>query len=110
MSEAVQAAIHEDSRNSVDGVILNTDPSVAGKPGVPEPIPCEYCGKLRPIKGFSLGNTLVWGPYGPERCDCPESVAAYEKEQADKKSAEEAARTANEQREQRARIDRIIGD
>ena len=104
-----------------DMTVLCTDPEYAGNPGVPDPAtceycvskmlqPCEYCGKIRPVKGFRFGDRIFWAPYGPERCDCAEAVAAYEKEQAEKKAREEAERKAEEERRLKERIRKIIGE
>ena len=93
-----------------DMTVLCTDPEYAGNPGVPDPATCEYCGKIRPVKGFRFGDRIFWAPYGPERCDCAEAVAAYEKEQAEKKAREEAERKAEEERRLKERIRKIIGE
>ena len=93
-----------------DMTVLCTDPEYAGNPGVPDPATCEYCGKIRPVKGFRFGDRIFWAPYGPERCDCAEAVAAYEKEQAKKKAREEAERKAEEERRLKERIRKIIGE
>lgn len=90
--------------------ILCTDPEFEGVPGVPEPVPCEFCGKLRPVKGFRFGERIMWAPYGPERCDCEQAVAKYEAEQAEKKAREEAERKAEEDRRMKERVRKIIGE
>ena len=90
--------------------ILCTDPEFEGAPGVPEPVPCEFCGKLRPVKGFRFGERIMWAPYGPERCDCEQAVAKYEAEQAEKKAREEAERKAEEDRRMKERVRKIIGE
>ena len=84
-----------------DMTVLCTDPEYAGNPGVPDPATCEYCGKIRPVKGFRLGDRIFWAPYGPERCDCA---------QAEKKAREEAERKAEEDRRLKERIRKIIGE
>ena len=90
--------------------ILCTDPEFEGVPGVPGPVPCEFCGKLRPTKGFRFGEKIFWAPYGPERCDCEQAVAKYEAEQAEKKAREEAERKAEEDRRMKERVRKIIGE
>ena len=90
--------------------ILCTDPEFEGVPGVPEPVPCEFCGKLRPTKGFRFGEKIFWAPYGPERCDCEQAVAKYEAEQAEKKAREEAECKAEEDRRMKERVRKIIGE
>lgn len=52
----------------------------------------------------------MWAPYGPERCDCPEAVAEYEREKAEREAKEKAEREAKEAEEMRRRVRRIIGD
>jgi len=76
----------------------------------PDPVPCEYCGKPRYTKGIRLGNRIMWMPYGPERCDCPEAVERYERERAEQAAEEKAKREAEENRLLRERVKRIIGE
>lgn len=52
----------------------------------------------------------MWAPYGPERCDCPEAVAEYEKEKAEREEAERRKREAEEAEKMRQRVQRIVGD
>lgn len=100
----------EASRSEGDINVMSNDPSVANKPDTPKPVPCEFCGKPRMTKGFRFGKRIIWAPYGPERCDCPEAVAAYEKAEAERKAKEEAQRKAEEDRKLRERIRKIIGE
>ena len=90
--------------------VFCTDPEVADLPDTPKPVPCEFCGKDRPVKGFRFGDRIFWAPYGPERCDCAEAVAAYEKAEAERKAKEEAERKAEEERRLKERIRKIIGE
>ena len=90
--------------------IWSNDERLAGRPGVPEPVPCEFCGALRYHKGIQLGNRILWPPYGAERCTCPEAVAAYEKAKAEREAAEAAAAKAEEEKKMRDRIKRIVGE
>lgn len=76
----------------------------------PEPVPCEYCGKLRYTEGYDIGFRILWNFMGPERCDCPEAVAAYEKEKAEREAKEKAEREAEEARKMREKVQRIIGN
>lgn len=76
----------------------------------PEPVACQYCGRPRLTKGFMLNKRIMWAPYGPERCDCPEAVAEYEKEKAVKEAKEKAEREAEEAKHMRDRVHRIVGD
>lgn len=89
--------------------IWSNDERVAGLPGTPEPVPCEFCGALRYHKGVKFGDRILWPPYGAERCTCPQAVEAYEREQAEQEEKEAAARKAEEERKMRERIKRIIG-
>lgn len=83
---------------------------MAKKYGAPDPVPCEYCGKPRYTKGFFLLGDIKWNFCGPERCDCPEAVAAYEKEKAEKEAREKAERERAEAEKLRERVRRIIGE
>ena len=77
----------------------------------PDPVPCEYCGKPRYTQGYRFDATRVlWKPTGPERCDCPEAVAEYEKELAETEAKEKAEREEEEARKMRERVRRIVGD
>ena len=86
--------------------IWSNDERLAGRPGVPEPVPCEFCGALRYHKGILLGDHILWPPYGAERCTCPEAVAAYEKAKAEREAAEAAAAKAEEEKDLLERIKR----
>lgn len=91
-------------------MIWSNDERLAGRPDVPEPVPCEFCGAMRYHKGIPLGDHILWPPYGAERCTCPEAVAAYEKEQAEAAARAEAQRRADEEQKLRERVKRIIGE
>lgn len=94
---------------SSDGIIMSNDP-LAKKYGAPEPVPCEYCGKPRHTKGFFLCGSVKWNFCGPERCDCPAAVAAYEKEKAEREAREKAEREREAEEKMRERVCSIIGD
>ena len=89
---------------------MSNDPALAGKPGTPEPVPCEFCGALRNTKGFRVMETIIWAPYGPEPCTCPEAVAAREKAAAERKAQQEAKEQAEKEERLRKRIKRIVGE
>lgn len=89
--------------------VMSNEPEAADY-DPPEPVPCEYCGKLRYTLGYVLFDKIRWKPLGPERCDCPEAVAAYEKETAEREAKEKAEREAEEAEKMRERVRRIIGD
>lgn len=72
-------------------------------------MPCEYCGKPRYTRGFWLGSVVRWNFKGPDRCDCPEAVAEYEKAEAARKAAEQAERDEEAARRMQARVREIIG-
>lgn len=76
----------------------------------PEPVPCEYCGKPRYTEGYDIGFRILWNFKGPERCDCPEAVAAYEKEKAEHEAKKRAEQEAAEAKAMRDRVRRIVGD
>jgi len=88
---------------------MSNDPR-AEQHNPPEAVSCEYCAAPRYTKGIYLGNRVMWMPYGPERCDCPEAVAAYEKAEAERLAKEEAERKATEAFMLRERIRKIIGE
>lgn len=90
--------------------ILSNDPAAADfQP--PQPVECEYCGKKRFTRGYILNPArIMWDFTGPLPCDCPEAVAAYEREKAEREAQERAEREAKEAKELRERVQRIIGD
>ena len=88
--------------------ILSNDPRAEGH-NPPDPVPCEHCGKPRHTQGFWLGDKIRWNFSGPERCDCPEAVADYEREKADREAAENAQREAERAERMRERVREIIG-
>jgi len=89
--------------------IMSNDPSAAPY-NPPEPVPCEYCGAPRHTMGIRVGSRIVWAPYGPERCTCPEAVAAHEREEAERLAKEEAIRRAKEAERLNERIHKIVGE
>ena len=88
---------------------MSNDPAARGY-NPPEPVPCEYCGEPRYTEGFPFLNRIMWNPTGPNRCDCPEAVAAYEKEKAEKEAKERARQEAEADMRMRMRVAQIIGD
>ena len=93
-----------------DLYIMSNDPAAEGL-NPPEPVPCEYCGKLRYTEGYRYNAArILWNPTGPKRCDCPQAVAQYEKELAEKEAKEKAEREAEEARKMCERVRRIVGD
>ena len=88
---------------------MSNDPEAA-RFNPPDPVPCEYCGKPRYFRGYPIGGRVLWPPSGPQRCDCPEAVAAYEKAEAEREAKEQAQREAEEARKMQERVGRIIGD
>ena len=73
--------------------IMSNDPAVQGH-NPPDPVPCEYCGKLRYTEGYFLLGKIMWNLSGPKHCDCPEAMAAYEKEKAEREAKERAKQQA----------------
>lgn len=95
--------------SEIESTIMSNDPR-AESFNPPEAVTCEYCGAPRYTKGINLGNRVLWMPYGPERCTCPEAVAAYEKAEAERLAKEESERKATEAYKLRERIKKIIGE
>lgn len=89
--------------------LLSDSPEAAGF-DPPDLVPCKYCGKPRPTRGFKLGERILWAPYGPERCDCAEAVVEYEREKAEKAAAEQRRKEAEEAEKMRQRVQRIVGN
>lgn len=73
-------------------------------------MPCAYCGKPRQTQGFPFAGRVLWNPTGPERCDCPEAVAAYEREKAEREAAEQAAKERERAERMAGLVQSIIGD
>lgn len=92
-----------------NGWFSSADPFFADKEGIPEPIPCEFCGKPRYKQGFYLGSRIIWSLL-PTPCDCPEAIAAREREREEREAQEEAERKAEEERRLRDKIAKIVGE
>ena len=73
-----------------------------------EPVPCQYCGSLRYTRAFEFGKRVIWDPAGPMRCTCPEAQADYEKILAEEEAAEIAKIEAEQEKEMRERVARVI--
>jgi len=59
--------------------------------------------------GFWLFGVIRWNMNGPERCDCPGAVEAYEKAEEERMAKEKAEREARETRRMQARVAEIVG-
>lgn len=113
--EEMTAEQRRPSRASILPTFENGEPVLSDDPRAaafdpPAPIPCEYCGKQLATKGFFLLGHIRWNFCGPERCDCPEAVAAYEREKAEKEAREKAEKARADAERMRARVKRLIGD
>ena len=53
---------------------------------------------------------IMWSPIGPKRCECPEAVAAYEREKAQKEAMEKAERETLAAKKMRERVALIVGE
>lgn len=93
-----------------DGFVLSSDEKYIDLPDTPESVPCEFCGELRYFRGFLLCGQVVWLRHAPERCTCPESIAPYERAEAERKAREDQERKAEENRRFQERIKKIIGE
>jgi len=91
------------------GNITSDDPQAAAF-NPPEPVPCEYCGAMRHTRGIHLGSRIMWAPYGPEHCTCPEGEAAYQAQKAEQERLERERKQAEEDQKMRDRIRKIIGE
>lgn len=89
--------------------IMSNDPA-AEKYNPPDPATCEYCGEERHTEGFIFSESRVlWKPSGPERCDCPEAVAEYKRQQAEREAKERAEKEAEAAYMLQLRVDEIKG-
>jgi DNA replication protein DnaC len=82
--------------------VLSNDPEVAGLPGTPLPVVCEFCGAERHTEGLRLMSQVIW--FGrPRPCSCPQGVAL--EEESDRLMAErlEEEKTS----ETRKRVERL---
>lgn len=73
--------------NAAPPYIMSNEPEAEGF-NPPDPVPCEYCGKLRHTKGYKLSSLIMWQTSGPEPCDCPEAMADQEREKARREAIE----------------------
>ncbi len=107
--DATSSRASREPTSEPSSVIWSNDPAAAPY-NPPAPVICEYCGAERYHKGINLFGRVLWPPYGAERCTCPEAVAAYEKEKAEREAREAAEKAAAEAERMRKRIQRIVGD
>jgi DNA replication protein DnaC len=78
-------------KSGVFSKIFSSDISADEFPGAPEPVVCEHCGAKRYTEGISFGDRVIWNPFGPEFCQCPEGQrekALAEKAEAEREAAE----------------------
>lgn len=92
-----------------DIVVLSSDKVYTGKPGVPKPVPCEFCGAMRYHEGIKCNGRILWIPV-PKQCNCSKALAAYKKEEAERVAEEEARHEAEANYEFQKNIKRIIGE
>lgn len=81
----------------------------ADVPGTPPPGKCEFCGSPIYCKGFVNGDQIFWTP-NTIPCTCPEAIAAYEAKEAQRKEKEKAEREAQQNRQFREKVKRVIGE
>ena len=93
-----------------DNLVLSGDPRYAGLPDTPPPVICEFCGAERYTEGIFILGHVMWYPNGVRHCTCPEGLAKHNREQADYEAKKEAERVAEEERKQRERVRRVIGN
>ena len=65
-------------------LISSSDERYAGQPNTPAPTACEFCGATLYRKGFAYSDHVVWSPF-PDRCTCPDAMAAHEQAAAARK-------------------------
>ena len=93
-----------------NGYFWSSDARFAGKRGTPEPVACEYCGRLRYTRGFRLAGHVVWSVLGPEPCGCPRAAAEYQKRLADQEAERAAEKRAEAEKKARELVQRIVGE
>lgn len=96
------------TNNNAESEYRDSSDQALGEYNPPEPVPCQYCGTLLYTRAFEFGKRVIWDPAGPMRCTCPEAQADYERILAEKKAAEIAKIEAEQEREMRERVARVI--
>ena len=69
---------------------MSNDPKIRGYK--PEPIPCEYCGKMRYTKGRIIYGEIHWFTSGPEPCDCEKAQAESRKKEIERQKMQDIIR------------------
>lgn len=90
------------------GVIYSDEAAAQGVTILPPKVICKFCGEPLRYKGFYFGGGIMWSPFS-EPCKCPEGVAKYEREKAEREAQAEAERKEKEAQARREQRDRIIG-
>lgn len=89
--------------------VYSNDECIRCLPDTPPPVSCEYCGAPRYYRGFFLGNSIQWSPYGPEQCVCPKAITVAEAEKVAYAEQAQAERKAADDARQKEAIKKIIG-
>ena len=95
--------------SSHDSQKLVSSRDFADIPGTPAPKICEFCGSPIYYKGFVNGDQVFWTP-NTIPCTCPDAITAHEAEQARRKEKEKAEREAQQNRQLREKVKRVIGE
>lgn len=74
----------------------------------PPYVHCEYCGQVRPHKGFFMAGRVFWNPTGPSPCNCEQSQQAIEREQALLKAEQERLEAERRAEAQRKKVEAIM--
>lgn len=111
MSRIARSRLRESSPSLfIDGDLITSNNPDAASYNPPDPVPCEYCGAMRYTDGRYMLGRILWNFSGPNRCKCPEAVAAYEAETAQREAEERAAKEAEEAKKMRERVQRLLGE
>ena len=95
------------SQSLPDGTeIWSGDPSVAGMPGTPEPVICNYCGAEIQTKGVYILGRPIWLSAMERSCTCAEGEAYHQRTKAET----EAKRKARADEEMRLQVSQLIRD
>lgn len=78
-------------------------------PDIPEPVPCEFCGKPRYHTGLMANGQIMWNK-APQKCKCPGALMHDAEVKKAEEEAERERRRREEEEAQRQLVKKLLGE